>query len=99
VRTLWPLGKDRNVADVKLPFAFGAAQIRTPTHDDQPFLAALLVVVGPRSFAGRKLVQACAEHASTQAVADGGAEMAKAVAVIFSIPLVLAEQVEDVHRA
>src|SRR5438552_1096329 len=71
VRTGRPLRKPGEVARLELLLAARAPQRRPPREDDQPLLAAELVVVRPRLLTGRELVHAAAEEACAEPAADG----------------------------
>jgi hypothetical protein len=53
-------------------------------------------VVRPGAFPRLELVEAAAQQAGAETLADGRAQVTKTGAVVLRVPLVLVEQVEDV---
>src|SRR5439155_23130916 len=94
-----PFGGDDDRARFERLLAVGGTQGRRPRHDEEPLLAALLVVVRPRLLAGRQLVQAGTEQLRAQPPPESGDAMAIAVNLVLALPLVGAEDVERLHGA
>jgi hypothetical protein len=91
-----PFREDDDVAGLEVALAAGSSEARLSGDDDQPLLAAVFVVIGPRSFPGRQLVETTAEKTAAQASADRSSQVAETVAVALRIPPMVVEQVEDV---
>jgi len=86
VGTAWPLREDRHIAGLELALAVRPTH-RRPTRDrDQPLFATDLVVVRPRLLTRRQLIQAAAQEAPAEPLADRGDAMAIAVAVVLAVP-------------
>lgn len=94
-----PLRKHRDIAGLQLALSVGSAQRRPAGDGDEPFLAADFVVVGPRLFARRELVEAAAEKTGPEALTDNADSVAVAGAVVLAVPFLLAEEIEDVDYA
>src|SRR5262245_48186692 len=94
---LWPLAEDDDVAVRELALALRGAQRRSPRYDEQPFLHAVRVVIGPRLLAGRELIEARPERTRTEPVADPGGAVAEALTVVLGVPVLLAVEVEHLH--
>jgi hypothetical protein len=90
------LREDDDVAGLEPVLAVRSSEARRSGDDDQPLLAAVFVVVRPRSFPGRQLVETAAEKTAAEALADGRSQVAETVAVALRVPPTVAEQVEDV---
>src|SRR5438270_9774046 len=86
VGALRALGEDGEVAGLELAPSVRRAQGRTAREDDQPLLAADLVVVGPGLLARRQLVDAAAQEVGVEPAADRGDAVPVAVAVVLVVP-------------
>src|SRR5439155_5792512 len=60
-------------------------------------LAADLVVIRPGLLARRQLVEAAAGKRPTQPFADGCRSMPVSRLIVLAVPVLLAEEVEDIH--
>src|SRR5512133_2699077 len=94
---LWPFAEDDDVAARELALALRGAQRRRPRYDEQPFLHAVRVVIGPRLLAGRKLVEARSERMRTEPVAYPGGTVTEALTVVLRVPVLVALEVEHLH--
>jgi hypothetical protein len=91
--------KHGDVSRFQLPFTVWPAK-RGPTGDgDQPLLAAELIVVRPGLLPRRQLVEAAAEQLGSEALADRCRPVAETLAVVLVVPVLLAEEVEDLPGA
>jgi hypothetical protein len=91
--------KHGDVPGLQLPFTVGTAERRPTRERDQPLLAAELVVVRPGLLARRNLVEAAAEQPGSETLADRSRSVAEALPVVLVVPVLLAEEVEDLHGA
>src|SRR4029450_9300890 len=96
---LWPFAKDDDVAVRELALALRATQRRSPRYDEQPFLQAVRVVIGPRLLAGRELIEARPKRTRTEPGADPSGAVTEALTVVLGVPVLLALEVEHLHAS
>ena len=99
VRACGSIRETDDLAGLERALAARVAQRRPAGDNDQPFLAADLVVVREALLAGRQLVEAHAELLGAEARADRGAPAAVAGPLLLALPVVAVDVEGLGHRS